>query len=99
MECIQPRGILVNFGQSSGKLENFDLGALQKGSLYLTRPSLMTYTAERSDLEKSSNTLFDMVLNGKVKIPVNNRYELKDAAQAHQDLENRLTTGTTVFTP
>lgn len=99
VECIQPRGILVNFGQSSGKLENFDLGALQKGSLYLTRPSLMTYTAERSDLEKSSNTLFDMVLNGKVKIPVNNRYELKDAAQAHQDLENRLTTGTTVFTP
>ena len=99
IECIQPRGILVNFGQSSGKIENFDLGSLQKGSLYVTRPSLMTYTAERGDLENSSNTLFDMVLKGKVKIPVNNRYKLKDAVQAHRDLEGRVTTGTTVFTP
>ena len=59
----------------------------------------MTYTAERGDLENSSNTLFDMVLKGKVKIPVNNRYKLKDAVQAHRDLEGRVTTGTTVFTP
>ena len=99
IECIQPRGILVNFGQSSGKIENFDLGSLQKGSLYVTRPSLITYTAERGDLENSSNTLFDMVLKGKVKIPVNNRYKLKDAVQAHRDLEGRVTTGTTVLTP
>ena len=99
IECIEPRGILVNFGQSSGKLENFDIGSLGKGSLYLTRPSLMTYTAARVDLESSANTLFEMVLNGKVKIPINNRYALKDAAQAHRDLEERHTTGTTVFAP
>ena len=99
IECIAPRGILVNFGQSSGKLENFDIGSLGKGSLYLTRPSLMAYTAARVDLESSANTLFEMVLNGKVKIPINNRYALKDAAQAHRDLEERHTTGTTVFAP
>jgi NADPH2:quinone reductase len=98
IECLAPRGILVNFGQSSGKLENFDLGALAKGSFYVTRPSLMTYTASRTDLETSANTLFDLVLNEKVKIPINNRYKLKDAAQAHRDLEGRRTTGTTLFT-
>ena len=98
IECLAPRGILVNFGQSSGKLENFDLGALAKGSFYVTRPSLMTYTASRTDLETSANTLFDLVLNDKVKIPINNRYKLKDAAQAHRDLEGRRTTGTTLFT-
>ena len=99
IECIKPRGILVNFGQSSGKIESFDLGNLQKGSLYVTRPSLMTYTAARQDLESSAKTLFDMVLSGKVQIPINNRYALKDAAQAHRDLEGRQTTGTTVFAP
>ena len=98
IECLNPRGILVNFGQSSGKLENFDLAALAKGSFYVTRPSLMTYTASRADLETSANTLFDLVKNNKVTIPINNRYELKDAAQAHSDLEGRRTTGTTVFT-
>lgn len=98
IECLQPRGTLVNFGQSSGKIENFDLGALAKGSFYVTRPSLMTYTASRADLEASANTLFDLVLNNNVKIPINNRYQLKEAAQAHKDLEGRRTTGTTVFT-
>ena len=98
IECLKPRGILVNFGQSSGKLESFDLAALAKGSFYVTRPSLMTYTASRADLETSANTLFDLVKNNKVTIPINNRYELKDAAQAHADLEGRRTTGTTVFT-
>ena len=99
IECLEPRGMLVNFGQASGPLGNFDIGVLAKGSLYLTRPSLMVYTASRADLQKSANTLFEMVLSGKVQIPINNRYPLKDAAQAHRDLEERQTTGTTVFAP
>ena len=99
IECLKPRGMLVNFGQASGPLGNFDIGALAKGSLYLTRPSLMVYTASRADLQNSANTLFEMVLSGKVQIPINNRYPLKDAAQAHRDLEERQTTGTTVFAP
>jgi len=99
IECLEPRGMLVNFGQASGPLGNFDIGVLAKGSLYLTRPSLMVYTASRADLQNSANTLFEMVLSGKVQIPINNRYPLKDAAQAHRDLEERQTTGTTVFAP
>ena len=99
IECLEPRGVLVNFGQSSGPLGNFDIGALAKGSLYLTRPSLMVYTASRADLQNSANALFEMVLSGTVQIPINNRYPLKDAAQAHRDLEERQTTGTTVFAP
>ena len=99
IECLKPRGILVNFGQASGPLGNFDIGALAKGSLYLTRPSLMVYTAARADLQNSASTLFEMVSSGKVQIPINNRYPLKDAAQAHRDLEERQTTGTTVFAP
>lgn len=72
---------------------------LAKGSYYVTRPTLMTYTALRSDLEANSKELFDIVKSGKVKIEINQRYALADAAQAHRDLEGRKTTGSTVFAP
>ena len=78
----------------------FDLGLLaQKGSLYVTRPTLVTYTAKREDLEAMAAELFDMVKSGKVKIEVNQTYPLKDAAQAHRDLQARKTTGSTVLLP
>jgi NADPH2:quinone reductase len=70
-----------------------------KGSLFLTRPTLMTYTAKRDDLVESAQQLFNMVSSGKINISINARYELKDAAQAHKDLENRKTTGSTLLIP
>ena len=100
LDCLAPRGTLALFGQSSGAVDSFNPGLLAaKGSLYLTRPSLMVYTAARDDLVDSANALFDMVKSGKVKIEINNRYALKDAAQAHRDLEARKTTGSTVLIP
>jgi NADPH2:quinone reductase len=100
LDCLQPRGLLASFGQSSGPVESFNPGILAaKGSLYLTRPSLMTYNAEREDLEASAEALFEVVAAGKVKIEISNRYPLSDAAQAHRDLEGRRTTGSTVLTP
>ncbi len=98
LDCLQPRGLMASFGQSSGSAGAFDPGILAaKGSLYLTRPTLMTYTATRSDLEESATALFDVVASGKVKIEINNRYPLSEAEQAHRDLEGRKTTGSTVF--
>lgn len=98
LDCLQPRGLLASFGQSSGSVGAFDPGVLAaKGSLYLTRPTLMTYTATRPDLEESANALFDVVASGKVKIEINNRYPLSEAEQAHRDLQGRKTTGSTVF--
>jgi NADPH2:quinone reductase len=100
LDCLQPRGLLASFGQSSGSVEAFNPGILAaKGSLYLTRPSLMTYNARREDLEASAAALFEVVAAGKVRIEINNRYPLSEAAQAHRDLEGRRTTGSTVFTP
>jgi NADPH:quinone reductase len=100
LDCLQPLGMLVIFGNGSGPVPPFDLGLLaQKGSLYITRPTLMTYTAKREDLEASANELFEVVKSGKVKIEVNQTYALKDAAQAHRDLEGRKTTGSTVLLP
>jgi NADPH2:quinone reductase len=94
-----PRGLMVLFGQSSGAVEPVDLGMLaQKGSLYLTRPTLRTYADTRADLLASAHDLFDVVLSGKVKIEVNQVYPLRDAARAHQDLQARKTTGSTVLT-
>jgi NADPH:quinone reductase len=99
LDCLRPLGLMVSFGQASGKVEPFDAGILAaKGSLYLTRPTLNTYAAKREDLVAAAKELFDVVASGAVKITVNQTYALKDAAQAHRDLEGRKTTGSTVFT-
>jgi NADPH2:quinone reductase len=100
LECLRPLGMMVLFGAASGPVEPFDLGLLAKmGSLFITRPTLFTYTAQRSDLLAISGDLFDMVTSGKVKIEVNQTYALKDAAQAQIDLVARKTTGSTVLIP
>ena len=100
LDCLQPRGMLVVFGNGSGPVAAFDLNLLAaKGSLYVTRPSLVTYSAKREDLEAMAAELFDVVKSGKVKIEVNQTYALKDAAQAHRDLQGRKTTGSTVLVP
>ncbi len=100
LDCLQPRGILVSFGQSSGKIDPFDIGVLGvRGSLYVTRPTLMTYTATRADLESSARALFDVVGSGAVRITVNRTFPLAEAADAHRALESRQTTGSTVLLP
>jgi NADPH:quinone reductase len=100
LDSLQPRGMLVIFGNGSGPVAAFDLNLLAaKGSLYVTRPTLVTYTAKREDLEAMAAELFDVVKSGKVKIEINQTYALKDAAQAHRDLEGRKTTGSTVLLP
>lgn len=98
LDCLRPRGLLVLFGQSSGPVPPVDLGLLAaKGSLYITRPTLGTFIATKADLAETATDLFDAVLSGHVRISVNQTYALKDAAQAHRDLEGRKTTGSTVF--
>ena len=98
--CLKPRGLLVSFGNASGPVKSFDLGLLAShGSLYVTRPTLMTYTATDADLQETADDLVAMVASGKVKIPVNKRYGLADAVKAHEDLEARKTTGTTILLP
>jgi NADPH2:quinone reductase len=99
LNSLQPRGLVAVFGNGSGPVTGVDLNVLAKGSYYVTRPTLMTYTALRSDLEKAAKELFDVVKSGKVKIEINQHYDLADAAQAHRDLEGRKTTGSTVFMP
>ena len=100
LDCLAPRGTLVSFGQSSGKIDPFDVGVLSaKGSLYLTRPTLMTYTASRKDLEASAEALFDVVGRGAVRIAVNQTFPLAEAAAAHRALESRRTTGSTILMP
>ena len=100
LDCLRPRGMLVSFGQSSGKIDPFDVGILSaKGSLYITRPTLMTYTASRTDLEDSAQALFDVVGSGAVRITVNQTFPLAEAANAHRALESRRTTGSTVLMP
>ncbi|MTH97145.1 quinone oxidoreductase [Roseibium sp. RKSG952] len=100
LDCLKPRGLWVSFGQSSGPITDFNLALLgPKGSLYATRPTLFTYVAARSDLEKTAGDLFEVVRSGTVKIGVNQEYRLADARQAHEDLEGRKTTGTTVLIP
>jgi NADPH2:quinone reductase len=100
LDCLQPRGLMVSFGNSSGAVPPFELALLQqKGSLYITRPTLVSYTSKRDDLVATAKDLFDVVLSGKVKIEVNHRYPLKDAARAQQDLEARKTTGSTILIP
>ena len=100
LDCLQPRGMLAVFGNGSGPVPAFDLNLLAaRGSLYVTRPTLVTYTAKRADLVAAANELFDIVLSGKVKIEVNQTLALKDAKQSHIDLESRKTTGSTVLMP
>lgn len=98
MDCLRPRGMLVIFGNASGPVDALNTGLLaQKGSLYVTRPTLMTYTASNEDLYASAASLIDVVSSGAVKITVNQSYPLKDAARAHRDLEARKTTGSTIL--
>ena len=100
LDCLQPRGHMVSFGNASGPVSSFAPGTLAaKGSLYLTRPSLVAYTSTRKELEASAKSLFAMVRSGLVKIEINQVYALKDAKQAHIDLENRKTTGSTILIP
>ena len=98
LECLQPRGLMVSFGNASGAVEPFAPALLAaKGSLFLTRPTLATYTATRADLEKTSADLFGVLSSGAVKAEVNQTYPLENAAQAHRDLEARKTTGSTIL--
>ena len=100
LDCLAPLGMMVSFGNSSGAVTQFNPGVLaQKGSLFLTRPTLFTYTAKREDLLKAAQDLFSVVKKKVVKISINQTYPLKKAAQAHADLEARKTTGSTVLLP
>ena len=100
LDCIAPLGTFASFGSASGQIEAFNINILQtKGSLFATRPTLNNYVAKRDDLLATAKDLFDVVGSGKVKIPVNQKYALKDAAKAHQDLEGRKTTGSTILIP
>lgn len=100
LDCLRPMGMMVSFGQSSGSIPPTDLSILAaKGSLFLTRPTLMTYTAKREDLLNHAMDLFEVVKSGAVKIEVKQTYPLAEAAQAHRDLEARKTTGSTIFLP
>jgi len=99
LDCLAPRGLMVSFGQSSGAIEPFAPGILaQKGSLFLTRPTLFSYIEKRGELEQSATALFDMVRSGKVRIDIGQRFPLAEAAEAHRALEARETTGSTVLT-
>jgi len=99
LDCLAPRGMMVSFGNASGPVDPFPPGMLaQKGSLFLTRPTLYHYIAARSELETAARDLFDEVENGTVKIEINQRFALKDAAEAHRSLEARTTTGSTILT-
>jgi NADPH2:quinone reductase len=100
LDCLKPLGLWVSFGNASGPVPPFEVNILQaKGSLYATRPTLGTYIAKREDLIANANELFDVVGKGAVKIAVNHTYPLKDAIQAHRDLEGRKTTGSIVLLP
>lgn len=100
LDCLSPLGMMVSFGAASGPVPPFSLNELaSRGSLFITRPSIFNYTAKRADLEASAADLFSMVGGRKIRIDINQRYALKDAAQAHRDLEARKTTGSTILIP
>ena len=100
LDCLRPLGMMVSFGNASGPVPPFDPGLLAaKGSLFLTRPTLMTYTAQRADLVASAAELFEVIASGAVKVEIHQTYPLAEAAQAHRDLEARRTTGSTVLLP
>lgn len=100
LECLRPRGLMVSFGQSSGPVDPIAPVLLaEKGSLYLTRPSLFSYIASRCDLEATAQALFAAIAAGDVPVAIHHRYPLQDAAAAHRDLEARRTTGSVVLAP
>jgi NADPH2:quinone reductase len=100
LDCLRPLGMMVTFGNASGPVPAFEPAVLAaKGSLFLTRPSLMTYTAKRTDLLASATELFEVVANGVIKVEIQQTYPLAEAAQAHRDLEARKTTGSTLLLP
>ena len=100
LDCLSPLGLMVSFGNASGPVPPFNIGILaQKGSLFLTRPTLATYTAKREDLVRAARELFSVVKSKAVKVHINQTYPLREAAQAHRDLEARKTTGSTVLLP
>ncbi len=99
LDCLRPLGMMVSFGQASGSVGPIDLGIFaQKGSLFFTRPTLNTYGAKRADMVAMAKDLFAAVESGAVKIEINQTYPLKEAAQAHRDLQSRKTTGSTILT-
>src|SRR6202040_523379 len=100
LDCLKPLGMFVSFGSASGPVSAFDINILQqKGSLFATRPTLNTYAAKRADLLDIAEHLFAVVKSGAVKIPINQKYPLRDAAKAHRDLESRGTTGSSIPIP
>ncbi len=100
LDCLQPRGLMVSFGNASGAVAGVNLGILAaKGSLFVTRPTLGTHAVPRSRLEASAEELFDMMASGKIKLEIDQRYKLAEAAQAHIDLAGRKTTGSSVLVP
>jgi NADPH2:quinone reductase len=100
LDCLQPKGLMVTFGNASGPVDGVNMGILAaKGSLYVHRPTLVSYSAKREDLVASAKELFDHVVAGRIKVGPRQQYALKDAAQAHRDLEGRKTTGSTILVP
>ncbi|MBC3909877.1 quinone oxidoreductase family protein [Undibacterium umbellatum] len=100
LDCLAPLGMMVSFGNASGPVPAFSLAELaSRGSLFITRPSLMSYTVRRDDLEQMAAHLFSMVESGKVKIDIRQRYPLSEVAQAHRELEARKTTGSSILIP
>jgi NADPH2:quinone reductase len=100
LDCIRPLGMFVSFGSASGQIDAFNINILQaKGSLFATRPTLNTYAAKRADLVAIADALFDVVGSGAVKVPINQKYALRDAQQSHRDLESRNTTGSSILLP
>jgi NADPH2:quinone reductase len=100
LDCLRPMGMFVSFGSASGPIDAFNINLLQtKGSLFATRPTLNNYGAKREDLLKLAAETFEVVTSGKVKIPINQKYPLKDAQKAHRDLESRATTGASILIP
>ncbi len=98
LDCLAPRGLMISFGSASGPVPPVNLGDLAaKGSLYLTRPTLFTYIAPPGAAQERAGDLFDMVLSGKVSIPIQQRYPLAEVARAHRELEARATTGTSIL--
>jgi len=100
LDCLRPRGLMVSFGNASGAPDPLNLQVLaNKGSLFITRPTMVTYTLTTAELQQSSNDLFARISSGAVRIEINQRYPLADVQQAHRDLESRKTTGSSILLP
>ncbi|MCW5773498.1 MAG: quinone oxidoreductase [Rhodospirillaceae bacterium] len=100
LDCLQPRGLMVSFGNASGPLPPINsVDLVSRGSLFFTRPTMASYTATREDLELSAGRVMSAIKTGKLKIRINQTYPLKDAAEAHRDLESRKTTGSILLLP